>query len=407
MKEEKIKKEEMVQTPELIRFSQAIHPPEAIYSTVHPVDFTSYVQSVIGELEKEKKYAAAHVYSCTLNSFSGFSRSVSGADNMIPVDEVFTSGRLKAYQEWMVVTRELSWNSVSTYMRTLRAVYNRLYPPGSVEHNPKLFAEVHTRVESRTKRALTARQTGALLNVDFDALPEELHSALAYFLLMLLFRGMPFIDLAHLRKQDLKGNVITYCRHKTGRPMTVRIPREATELFKKYKDTNPGSTYLFPILEGNLKSRKHRDKREIKTVEAGEGMPDSNCKVNDVMQAREKEKVSSAEAGNAAGYSSFELYRRYQAALRRFNNLLRKVGMLALKGIKLSSYTARHTWATLAYHEGLAIGLISQALGHSSIRVTETYLKPFDNKRIDRVNDKLISTFVKWKEQSRMNVNML
>ena len=65
------------------------------------------------------------------------------------------------------------------------------------------------------------------------------------------------------------------------------------------------------------------------------------------------------------------------------------------------TYTARHTWATLAYYQGTPVGIISEAMGHSSVRVTETYLKPFGNKRIDRENNKLISSVVRWKEKGR------
>lgn len=76
------------------------------------------------------------------------------------------------------------------------------------------------------------------------------------------------------------------------------------------------------------------------------------------------------------------------------------LGVLArwlLPGVKISSYTARHTWATLAYHMDMPVGIICQALGHSSVRVTETYLKPFENERVDKANRKLISTVRKGK----------
>ena len=60
----------------------------------------------------------------------------------------------------------------------------------------------------------------------------------------------------------------------------------------------------------------------------------------------------------------------------------------------LSSYSARHTWATMAYYCEIHPGIISEAMGHSSINVTETYLKPFNDKKIDEANEKVIS-FVK------------
>ena len=127
-------------------------------------DLPVYMQAVIEGLEEKKKYAAVHTYQCTLNSYTRFA---GGEGTPMPMEEVFSAGRLKGYEEWLVRVNERSWNTVSTYMRTLRAVYNRISPPGSAGHDPKLFADVHTKVESRTKRALTGRQAHALMNADF------------------------------------------------------------------------------------------------------------------------------------------------------------------------------------------------------------------------------------------------
>ncbi|MFR5758626.1 MAG: hypothetical protein ACLUE2_11595 [Bacteroides cellulosilyticus] len=79
-------------------------------------------------------------------------------------------------------------------MRTLQAVYNRWMPPGMVDYNPILFKELYTKVESRTKRALTAEQMRQLETTDFSALSLPQQRVLAYFLLMFMLRGMPFID---------------------------------------------------------------------------------------------------------------------------------------------------------------------------------------------------------------------
>jgi integrase len=157
-------------------------------------------------------------------------------------------------------------------------------------------------VESQTKRALELEQMNTLLCTDLRKLPSDLRCVLAYFLLMFLFRGMPFIDLAYLRKQDVKGNRIVYSRHKTGRQMTVRIPKEAMELMKEFKSKNPDSIYLFPIL--------HR--QESKKKRAGKVKKDK------------------------------ELYMDYLRALRGFNLKLEKIASLLLPGVKLSSYVAKH-----------------------------------------------------------------
>jgi tyrosine site-specific recombinase len=166
---------------------------------------------------------------------------------------------------------------------------------------------------------------------------------------------MPFIDLAYLRKKDLKGDCIVYCRHKTKRQITVRIPPEARVLLEEYSNRDNRSIYLFPILDGQ----------------------------------GEEEKTKNAE----------KLYERYAKALGSFNRMLAKIASLLLPGVEISSYTARHTWATLAFHAGVPIGIISKALGHSSIKVTETYLKPFENEKVDVANDELISSVTRCGEE--------
>lgn len=252
-------------------------------------DLSVYMSSVIAGLHEAGKHSAVHTYTCTLRSFAEFS----GERGMsMSIEEAFTPRRLKIYQEWLL-GKNLSWNSISTYMRTLRAVCNRIFPPGSPGYDPKRFDGVYTKVESQTKRALTQRQMECLLATDVGELPEELQRVLSYFLLMFLFRGMPFIDLAHLRKRDVKGKTITYCRHKTGRQMTVSILPEAVRLIKAVSDENPKSIYLFPILDYRLKD-------------------------------------------------GLELYHCYLDALRRFNKGLERVAAFLLPGVRISSYLAKH-----------------------------------------------------------------
>ena len=176
---------------------------------------------------------------------------------------------------------------------------------------------------------------------------------------MFLLRGMPFIDLAHLRKRDMQDGRITYSRHKTDKPITVRIPREALVLIAKYADRHSASPYLFPILDARIRD-------------------------------------------------SWQSYRNYQDALRHFNRKLGQVMSPLLPGVRVSSYTARHTWATLAFHSGQPVGIISQALGHSSLRVTETYLKPFGNELVDKANRQLIASVrkCKWKNETEYRAGL-
>lgn len=321
-------------------------------------DLRLYMPEVIGMLKREGKFPAMHVYACTLRSYEKFcaeERYPKNTTASLSMQEIFTPERLKEYEDWLA-GQQSSPNTISTYMRTLQAVYNRWMSPGIEGYNPVLFKDVYTKVESRTKRALTAEQMEQLRNTDFSVLTLRQQQVLTYFLLMFMLRGMPFIDLAHLRKSDLRNRRITYRRHKTGKLMVVDVPSDAMRLLQKYRDKTD-SEYLFPLLHGGLFMEEH--------------------------------------------------HHRYQETLRHFNRELARLMKQLLPGVSVSSYTARHTWATLAYHSGVPVGLISQSLGHSSIRVTMTYLKPFDAEVIDRINRQVISLVKKSKKKKDGRFNML
>jgi integrase len=321
-------------------------------------DLRLYMPEVIGMLKREGKFPAMHVYACTLRSYEKFcaeERYPKNTTASLSMQEIFTPERLKEYEDWLA-GQQSSPNTISTYMRTLQAVYNRWMSPGIEGYNPVLFKDVYTKVESRTKRALTAEQMEQLRNTDFSVLTLRQQQVLTYFLLMFMLRGMPFIDLAHLRKSDLRNRRITYRRHKTGKLMVVDVPPDAMRLLQKYRDKTD-SEYLFPLLHGGLFMEEH--------------------------------------------------HHRYQETLRHFNRELARLMKQLLPGVSVSSYTARHTWATLAYHSGVPVGLISQSLGHSSIRVTMTYLKPFDAEMIDRINRQVISLVKKSKKKKDGRFNML
>lgn len=321
-------------------------------------DLRLYMPEVIGMLKREGKFPAMHVYACTLRSYEKFcaeERYPKNTTASLSMQEIFTPERLKEYEDWLA-GQQSSPNTISTYMRTLQAVYNRWMSPGIEGYNPVLFKDVYTKVESRTKRALTAEQMEQLRNTDFSVLTLRQQQVLTYFLLMFMLRGMPFIDLAHLRKSDLRNRRITYRRHKTGKLMVVDVPPDAMRLLQKYRDKTD-SEYLFPLLHGGLFMEEH--------------------------------------------------HHRYQETLRHFNRELARLMKQLLPGVSVSSYTARHTWTTLAYHSGVPVGLISQSLGHSSIRVTMTYLKPFDAEVIDRINRQVISLVKKSKKKKDGRFNML
>lgn len=291
----------------------------------------TFVHAVVSQLEGEGRFGTAHVYRSMLRRVLDFAGGPS-----LTFSEV-TPLWLKAFQGYLL-ERRLQWNSVSTYMRMLRAVYFRAVDVGLAPYRPRLFKGVYTGTRVTVKRALDEgvfRQLEAL----HDCSDPEVEQARRLFLLLFMLRGIPFVDLAYLRKCDLQGDVLMYRRRKTGSWLTVRVEPCAMRLVEELKTADDSSPYLFPILHGT---------------------------------------------GAAA-------YHQYQCALRRFNALLKRLGAAAGVGCVLSSYCARHSWAAIANYRNYQPELISNAMGHSSVKVTETYFRRHTDERIGQMNREILS----------------
>lgn len=299
----------------------------------------TFMKEVTDGLQMGGNFGTAHVYRSSLNAIITYCGGEDFTFNEI------TPEWLKGF-EIHLRKRKCSWNTVSTYMRILRAVYNRAVDNNEAEYIPRLFRYVYTGTRAEHQRALETGDVEKIFAglILLSGVNPAMQRARHFFILMFLMRGMPFVDLAYLRKSDLHGNVITYRRRKTGRPLSVTLTNEAMRIVRMYMNQDVHSPYLFSFLR------------------SPEG--------------------------------TMEAYREYQLALRSFNRQLLILGELLGIPDRLSSYTARHTWATTAYYCEVHPGIISQAMGHSSITVTETYLKPFQNKKIDEAN-KLIIDFIK------------
>ena len=247
--------------------------------------FTLFMKQVAVDLQQSGNLGTAHVYRSTLNAILTFQ----GSDRL-SFREI-TPEWLKHFEGSRA--RGCSWNTVSTYLRTLRAVYNRAVDLRKASYVPHLFRSVYTGTRADRRRALDMEDMKKVFArlLQSDAITPAMKGAQELFILMFLLRGLPFVDLAYLRKSDLRGNVISYRRRKTGRPLSVTLTTEAMFLLQKYMNREEQSPYLFPIL--------HSD----------EGSP--------------------------------KAYREYQLALRNFNYQLELLGKaLGLKD-RLSSYTAR------------------------------------------------------------------
>ncbi len=287
----------------------------------------------IGRLRKEGRHSTAHVYKNALFSFSKFC----GISN-VSFRQV-TRERLRCYGQYLDECG-LKPNTISTYMRMLRSIYNRGVEAGNAPYVPRLFSDVYTGVDVRHKKALSADELHKLLYEDPKS--ERLRRTQSIASLLFQFCGMSFADLAHLEKSALDSGVLRYNRIKTKSPVSVEVldsSKELIGLLRNKQDSLPDCPdYLFDILRGD---KKRKD----------EGT-----------------------------------YREYQSALRRFNNNLKELARVLHLKSPVSSYTFRHSWATTAKYRGVSIEMISESLGHKSIKTTQIYLKGFSLKERTEVN---------------------
>ena len=287
--------------------------------------FSRCADIYIGRLREEGRYSTAHVYQNALLSFSKFCGVHSVSFRQV------TRDRLRRYEQHLYECG-LKPNTISTYMRMLRSIYNRGVEAGSAPYVHRLFHEVYTGVDVRQKRALPVVALRRLLYEDPQS--DRLRRTQAIAALMFQFCGMSFADLTHLEKSALDSNVLRYNRVKTKTPMSVEVLDSAKEMLDQLRNRQsprPGCPdYLFSILQGD---KKRKDERA---------------------------------------------YREYQSALRRFNYCLKSLAKRLRLNFPVTSYTLRHSWATTAKYRGVPIEMISESLGHKSIKTTQIYLKGFE-----------------------------
>lgn len=236
-----------------------------------------------------------------------------------------------------LMRRGLLRNTISFYMRIWRAVYNK----AAAQHLARRyhpFHNVYTGIDHTQKRAVSER---TIIRLKALKLPEgsNLEFARDLFIFSYCTRGMSFVDIAHLRKSEVRSGVIRYARRKTRQPLTIRIEGPIRQLIEKYHSKESDSPYLFPILKGE---------------------------------------------SNEADY---DLYR---AALNRHNHLLQQLSQMLPGKKHLTTYTARHSWATAARDLQIPLSVISAGLGHSSERTTEIYLSELDSSIVDSANQRLL-----------------
>lgn len=227
----------------------------------------------------------------------------------------------------------LAVNTVNSYLSSFRALCHTALREGLPGPACDPFAGLHLKREETAKRALKIAEVNKVMQADYPGEP-SLREALDLFIFSYLACGIPFVDLAYLTKKNIVGGEIVYYRHKTGALIRVGITPAMRLLLRKYGQK--GSPYLFPIL-------------------------------------------SAGKDGHEA----------YKAALRKYNSLLVIIGEHLHLSVKLTSYVARHSWATEALRQNIPVAVISQAMGHTSEKTTRIYLAQLDQSVLNKANAKI------------------
>ena len=288
----------------------------------------SYMEQMIARYWRQGQHRTSETYSTTLNSFKRFR-----ADIDVYLEDI-DSELMEAYENHLK-QNNLSPNTISFYMKHLRAVYKRAVDDELVrDKNP--FKRVSTSIEKTAKRAISLKVLKRLKAMDLSDNSSK-RFARDIFLFSFYTRGMSFVDIAYLQKKNLKGDVLSYRRRKTNQPLKIGWEPDMQEILKRY-EADTSSPYLFSIIKD------------------AEGNP----------------------------------RKQYQNMQFLINRHLKEIG----KGLglhqPLTMYCARHSWASIAHEEGIPLSIISEGMGHDSEKTTQIYLASLKTEVIDKANRKIL-----------------
>ena len=283
-----------------------------------------FMQENIDRMHRLNEAPTGETYTCTLNSFMRFRQ---GKDVLW---KDFDADLTASYEAYLKSTG-VSMNTISFYNRILRAVYNRAVEKGFTKQVFP-FKNVYTGVEKTIRRGLPIKTIRNIRNLDLSHCP-SLDYARDMFLFSFYTRGMSFVDMAYLKKNDLKNGILTYRRKKTGQRLCIRWERDMQDILEKYHISQE-SPYLLPIIH----------------------------------------KIGKEER------------KQYNNALHLVNKKLKFIGSILQLSIPLTMYVARHSWATVAKSKNIPLSVISEGMGHDSENTTLIYLASLNTEIIDKAN---------------------
>ncbi|WP_291592721.1 site-specific integrase [Bacteroides sp.] len=295
----------------------------------HSYYLLQYIDSQVAYKKAMGKDGIAAAYHSTRISLKKYLDKISTKKTDIGMEKIDCSF-VVGYEDCLYA-QGLARNTINYYLRNFRTIYNSAIRNGYKPRNNNPFAHIQTKPCKTVKRAINKDDMKDLSSLSLPA-----HSGMDIARDLYLFgfyaQGMAFVDIVLLKKKNINGNILSYRRHKSKQLIHIVITPQMQVLINKYANS---SEYVFPII-----------------------------------------KIA----------SSTSVYEQYRLALGRMNRHLKKIASLLNINVRLTTYTARHTWATLARDSGAPISIISAGLGHTSEEMTRVYLKDFDQETLARVN---------------------
>ena len=279
-------------------------------------------------LEEEKRTGYRLSIQQTYNSLIKFNRHLD-----IPFSEIDCNW-LRRYETWLRKQGK-SENTIGIRFRNIRTIFNLALDMELVRQEDYPFKKfkVSKLHQETAKRALSKDEIQAVISYPVGGKDFYTRLAVSLFTFSYFMGGINFVDMAYLTDKNIIEGRLIYYRKKTSKLINLPLQEEALMVLKRYKGSSKG--YLFPIL-----SKEHKTERQ---------------KLN-----------------------------RLHKVITKVNRALKAIGEELNIPIKLTTYCARHSYATVLKRAGVPTSIISESLGHSSERVTQIYLDSFENNQIDK-----------------------
>ena len=299
------------------------------------VGFKEYADQLVADMLTINQAGNAIVYQTTINRFMKFAAN----PNLKFTDIDYN--KLEGFKR-QLMKDGVKQNTISNYFRTLRAIYNKAIKAKLIDRSHYPFLDITIKTERTAKRAITIDDLKAIAKLHLPVKSKK-WNARNYFFLSFALIGASFTDLAYLTSDNISKGRLTYKRRKTGKELSIKLSPYTQTLLSHYKGLS--IRYLLPVVQQSVEEDSLRAKaliaQWIKTTNKWLGKIAEDCKLD----------------------------------------------------CEVTTYVARHTWATTAKRLGHSIEIIAEAMGHEhGNKITNIYLDTFDQSLIDEVNAKVLSS---------------